>query len=391
MNIKRIKTVLHFVRSKILASFMVLAILTAALVSSAVHAQTSTINYPDLQRTNCDELNEFYDSLEFLDVYFLLFHYWGLLSHDHCEFNSSNNYQPPSGIGLGDAPPENFVGGGEVVFYHNDHLGSPIAATDAYGELLWTEEYQPYGEKYYAVDHPNTVGYTGHQHDESTGLTYMQARYYDPVVGRFMGVDPVGFMESNPMMFNRYAYGNNNPYRFVDPDGNVPLLVVIPLVAGAGLFSDYANTPTNGTDVYAKGAIEMTMAVAGPPGGTYIAGKIGGMLFSRFVARAADDAVETVVNKVTDKFAKKIFGKREGHLPDTPENRKLLQDVANDSKTTLGLDKHGNEWSSKIMDDGSQVWTQTRNGNVINGGLNKTPKTYNSETGLSATERPNWK
>ncbi len=66
-------------------------------------------------------------------------------------------------------------------------------------------------------------------------------------------------------------------------------------------------------------------------------------------------------------------------------------DVSNDSKTTLGSDKHGNEWSAKILDDGTQAWTQSRNGEVINGGVNKEPRDYNSETGLSSSTRPNWK
>lgn len=47
----------------------------------------------------------------------------------------------------------------------------------------------------------------------------MQQRYYDPVIGRFYSNDPVGFSADNPMMFNRYAYANNNPYKFTDPDG----------------------------------------------------------------------------------------------------------------------------------------------------------------------------
>jgi RHS repeat-associated protein len=67
-------------------------------------------------------------------------------------------------------------------------------------------------------------GYTGHVEDKDLSLTYMQQRYYDPVVGRFYSNDPVGFTSSNPMMFNRYAYANNNPYRFVDPDGRIPAL-----------------------------------------------------------------------------------------------------------------------------------------------------------------------
>ncbi|MCP4487955.1 MAG: hypothetical protein GY820_11640 [Gammaproteobacteria bacterium] len=117
-----------------------------------------------------------------------------------------------------------------ITFYHNDVLGSPVAATDENGNICWREDYQPYGEKLENNDghEPSTAGcglddnqrgYTGHVHDKDIGLTYMQARYYDPVVGRFMGVDPVGPVLSRPASFNRYAYGNNNPYKYVDPDG----------------------------------------------------------------------------------------------------------------------------------------------------------------------------
>jgi uncharacterized protein RhaS with RHS repeats len=45
----------------------------------------------------------------------------------------------------------------------------------------------------------------------------MQARYYDPVIGRFYSNDPVGFRDIHS--FNRYAYANNNPYKFIDPNG----------------------------------------------------------------------------------------------------------------------------------------------------------------------------
>ena len=107
-----------------------------------------------------------------------------------------------------------------VTYYHNDILGSPVAATDEAGELLWRETYRPYGEKIEDRDGNNRIGYTGHVFDQETGLTYMRARYYDPVIGRFMSTDPVGYTEANPVMsFNRYAYVNNNPYKYNDPDG----------------------------------------------------------------------------------------------------------------------------------------------------------------------------
>jgi uncharacterized protein RhaS with RHS repeats len=47
----------------------------------------------------------------------------------------------------------------------------------------------------------------------------MGARYYDPVIGRFVSTDSKGFDEGNIHSFNRYAYANNNPYRYIDPNG----------------------------------------------------------------------------------------------------------------------------------------------------------------------------
>ncbi|MEW6991932.1 RHS repeat-associated core domain-containing protein [Colwelliaceae bacterium 6441] len=53
----------------------------------------------------------------------------------------------------------------------------------------------------------------------------MQARYYEPVIGRFYSNDPVGFRDVHS--FNRYAYANNNPYKYIDPDGRESLGVLI--------------------------------------------------------------------------------------------------------------------------------------------------------------------
>ena len=105
-----------------------------------------------------------------------------------------------------------------VTYRHTDALGSPIAATDAAGSVVQTTEHEPYGRMLNRTN-DNRPGYTGHVMDQATGLVYMQQRYYDPVVQRFLSVDPVTAY-SNPIgAFNRYWYANNNPYRFKDPDG----------------------------------------------------------------------------------------------------------------------------------------------------------------------------
>lgn len=51
----------------------------------------------------------------------------------------------------------------------------------------------------------------------------MQQRYYDPVAGRFLSIDPVETDSNSGTSFNRYAYANNNPYRFIDRDGRCPV------------------------------------------------------------------------------------------------------------------------------------------------------------------------
>jgi RHS repeat-associated protein len=107
------------------------------------------------------------------------------------------------------------------------------AATDTAGNIVWKENYHPFGERInnQAESFSNRQWFHGKAADEDTGLQYFGARYYDPVLGRFMGVDPVGFQEDNIHSFNKYAYGNNNPYKYIDPDGRIPVLVYALYVA----------------------------------------------------------------------------------------------------------------------------------------------------------------
>ncbi len=104
-----------------------------------------------------------------------------------------------------------------VTYLHTDALGSPVARTNASGQVISRTRYEPYG--YVASGAVPTLGFTGHVNDADTGLTYMQQRYYDPVAGRFLSIDPVVTFADTGDSFNRYAYAENNPYRYVDPDG----------------------------------------------------------------------------------------------------------------------------------------------------------------------------
>ncbi|HMB58065.1 MAG TPA: RHS repeat-associated core domain-containing protein [Arenimonas sp.] len=103
-------------------------------------------------------------------------------------------------------------------YQHTDALGSPVAETDADAHIVKRNTYAPYGEAYGSTNIDGT-GYTGHVMDHDTGLTYMQQRYYDPQIGRFLSADPMAADTNTAWNFNRYNYAANNPYRFTDPDG----------------------------------------------------------------------------------------------------------------------------------------------------------------------------
>lgn len=125
---------------------------------------------------------------------------------------------------------------GTVTYFHNDLTGSPAVATNAAGQVIWRESYRPYGER--TVNDPNSaankIWFTSRRQDVETGLVYMGARYYEPILGRFISQDPVGFDEANIHSHNRYAYANNNPYRYTDPDGRNPLVFWAIRSTGAG-------------------------------------------------------------------------------------------------------------------------------------------------------------
>jgi RHS repeat-associated protein len=111
---------------------------------------------------------------------------------------------------------------GQTLYFHNDALGNPVVATDAYGSVAWKQRYRPYGEP--TVSAPVSAGenrlwFSGKPYDAANQLSYFGARYYEPASGRFFGIDPKEAEAADLHSINRYAYGNNNPLRYQDPNG----------------------------------------------------------------------------------------------------------------------------------------------------------------------------
>ncbi|TQV89336.1 polymorphic toxin-type HINT domain-containing protein [Aliikangiella coralliicola] len=138
--------------------------------------------------------------------------------------------------------------------YYLDRLGSP-AVTWSDSEVKH-HEYSPYGMSMLsAPSHIGPGGYTGHEAD-STGLTYMKARYQDPNFARFLVPDPArDFNPYNPGSYNLYQYTRNNPVNATDPTGLNPwlLLKVYDAADAVATFVDTAHTAYIRQKVYGDG------------------------------------------------------------------------------------------------------------------------------------------
>ncbi|WP_329430527.1 polymorphic toxin-type HINT domain-containing protein [Streptosporangium sp. NBC_01495] len=101
------------------------------------------------------------------------------------------------------------------------HGSTQLAVDDATGQVA-RERYLPYGKRRGSDDLPFTDrGFLGKIEDDSTGLNYLSARYYDPSIAKFVSTDPLLNLDK-PQWLNAYGYAGNNPIGMSDPTGLRP-------------------------------------------------------------------------------------------------------------------------------------------------------------------------
>ncbi len=120
------------------------------------------------------------------------------------------------GLGL-DEPLARIEESGPTTSYVPDALGSPLALTDGTtGDVTTSYTYGPFGQTAVTgAPSGNAFQYTGREND-STGLYYYRARYYDPRLARFLQEDPLGLAGG---VANFYLYVGNSPTVYTDPLG----------------------------------------------------------------------------------------------------------------------------------------------------------------------------
>ncbi|QPJ61613.1 MAG: hypothetical protein G3M70_06825 [Candidatus Nitronauta litoralis] len=127
--------------------------------------------------------------------------------------NDSGEADPPVGV------PQP----GTIFHFHKNQVGSVALVTNHNGEQVSRVFYKPYGEIFRpdANDNHFRPKFNGKELDEQANLYYFSARYYNPVIGRFLTADTrLGGKVFTQDAFNRYAFALNNPVTFADPTGH---------------------------------------------------------------------------------------------------------------------------------------------------------------------------
>ena len=126
--------------------------------------------------------------------------------------------------------PQYIIYGGHRYFYLTNLQGDVVAIVTTAGETVVEYSYDAWGNILTVTGSmANTLGkdnplrYRGYVYDDETGLYYLQSRYYDPVLGRFINAD--GYVSTGQGFVgnNMFAYCNNNPVLYTDICGTRPI------------------------------------------------------------------------------------------------------------------------------------------------------------------------
>ena len=186
-------------------------------------------------------------------------------------------------------------------YYHKDPAGSITNLRDADGKSIVSYQYTDFGETsiHGDKDFYNELCYNESIYDESTGLYYLSARYYDPEDGRFISRDSYRGNSVNPSTWNLYAYCANSPVNYEDPSGHIAISRIIGGVIGGGIGFLAGRKIAKKTK--AKGWKKYAIIAGYTIGGAAI-----GALAGPRVAKVAKKAARLIKRKIPSRHIQKI-------------------------------------------------------------------------------------
>ena len=165
-----------------------------------------------------------------------------------------------------------------LYYYVLNAQGDVIALLNANGKLAASYDYDAWGNcTVYdssakvltdptSIANLNPLRYRGYYYDAETGFYYLQSRYYDPAICRFINADTFATTDANGFLSaNMFAYCENNPVGNSDSEGEFPIQVVAAAVSGVvNLATSWASAKATGqTFTFLDGAVAFVAGAVG--------------------------------------------------------------------------------------------------------------------------------
>lgn len=216
------------------------------------------------QRTDYNHYNYYYGAYEHYEYQYDSS--GRLIYMDHMGDTMYFSYDPVTGF------PQTMIRSGMVFYYVTNSRGDVMAILDDSGNYCAVYEYDAWGNVLYASDcndwiiaEYNPLLYRGYVYDWETGLYYLQSRYYDPEIGRFINADAFAATGQGLIGNNMFAYCGNNPVNMADTTGNLPFFLLTAAIgAVAGAIIGGVTAAKNGGNIWA--GIGVGAAVGGLAG-----------------------------------------------------------------------------------------------------------------------------
>ena len=131
-------------------------------------------------------------------------------------------------------------------YYEKNVLGDVVAVLDINNNEVASYTYDAWGNvisQSGSMADKNPIRYRGYYYDTETGFYYLQSRYYDPSIRRFINADNhsiIGALSQSAGEINLYAYCGNNPVMYIDPSGNSFIGVLLQVVVSVGAYLSFA-------------------------------------------------------------------------------------------------------------------------------------------------------
>lgn len=134
---------------------------------------------------------------------------------------------------------------GTQYYYETNLQGDVVSILDVSGNEVASYAYNAWGKQTSAdpsseIGKYNPLRYRGYVYDTDMKWYYLQSRYYDPEIGRFINIDEPSMLlgdQENLLQYNLYVYCFNNPVNFSDSNGHTPIQAVFAAIGGWGCCS----------------------------------------------------------------------------------------------------------------------------------------------------------